>query len=102
MSTNIHYRTNQTTLESITPFLLLRRLPPLPREGHVLSSPPVEAELSYEQRRLVKDAHRHIRLYDLGWRKNWSQVFGWREKHHLVSRLICGGSSSVFLSLKLP
>ncbi|KAF5360510.1 hypothetical protein D9756_004886 [Leucocoprinus leucothites] len=85
--------TNQTTLENVTPFMILRHLPPLPPGSHHLSDPPIEPELSYEQRRLVKDAHHHIRLYDLGWRKNWSQVFGWKRKYGLVYRLFCGGSS---------
>ncbi|KAF8964416.1 DHHC palmitoyltransferase-domain-containing protein [Flammula alnicola] len=86
--------TNQTTLENIAPFMLLRHLPPLPRSGHSLSDPPLEAELSYIQRRIVRGAHGRILLYDVGWRRNWAQVFGWNRKHGLLYRLWCGGASS--------
>ncbi|KAF6755787.1 DHHC palmitoyltransferase-domain-containing protein [Ephemerocybe angulata] len=85
--------TNQTTLEHISPFMLLRHLPPLPRTGHSLSDPPLEPELSYEQRRIVKDAHGKILMYDLGWRRNWAQVFGWNTRWGWVPRLLCGGAS---------
>jgi len=85
--------TNQTTMEHVTPFMLLRYLPPLPSGNHSLSDPPLEPELSYDQRRLVRSAHGYIRPYDLGWRKNWSQAFGWQRKHGWLFRLFCGGSS---------
>ena len=79
-------RTNQTTIENISPFLLLRHLPPLPaapshptnaNTTRKLSDPPQEHELSYSQRRMVKDAHWDIRVYDVGWRRNWALVGGW-------------------------
>lgn len=35
-----------------------------------------EHELSYAQRRAVRRAHGHIRVYDVGWKKNLAQVFG--------------------------
>ncbi|EAU93074.2 hypothetical protein CC1G_06794 [Coprinopsis cinerea okayama7 len=85
--------TNQTTLENISPFMLLRHLPPLPRTGHSLSDPPLEPELSYEQRRLVKDAHGQIYIYDIGWRKNWAQALGWSTKYGWIPRLLYGGAS---------
>ncbi|TRM70305.1 DHHC palmitoyltransferase-domain-containing protein [Schizophyllum amplum] len=84
--------TNQTTIENLSPFLLLRHLPVLPSHaGDRLSNPPVEAELSYSQRNLVRDAHNVIRLYDVGWRKNWAQVFGWKGRFGWTKRLLCGG-----------
>ncbi|THH26998.1 hypothetical protein EUX98_g7190 [Antrodiella citrinella] len=86
--------TNQTTLESLSPFLLLRQLPPLPDhpgDGRKLSNPPLEHELSYNQRRLVRDAHGHIRQYDIGWRGNWSQIVGWDKPWGWVSRILVGG-----------
>ncbi|KAG7088141.1 hypothetical protein E1B28_012163 [Marasmius oreades] len=86
--------TNQTTLEHISPFLILRYLPPLPRTGHKLSDPPQEHELSSPQRRLVKDAHGTIRLYDVGWKKNWGQVFGWNGRYGWLRRLLYGGAST--------
>lgn len=85
---------NQTTFENISPFFLLRHLPPLPRTGHSLSDPPLEPELSSAQRRLVKDAHGHILLYDVGWRKNWVQVFGQNRKCGWLYHLWCGGASA--------
>ncbi|PPR00455.1 hypothetical protein CVT24_004516 [Panaeolus cyanescens] len=85
--------TNQTTIENITPFILLRHLPPLPATGHTLSDPPLEPELSGPQRRLVKDAHQQIYLYDIGWRNNFSQVFGWNRPYGWVYRLWYGGAS---------
>ncbi|KAI0354859.1 zf-DHHC-domain-containing protein [Trametes cingulata] len=85
--------TNQTTLESLSPFWLLRHIPPLPdnADSRKLSNPPLEHELSFEQRMLVRDAHRYIRLYDVGWRKNWAQVFGWSKPWGWVYRLAIGG-----------
>ncbi|KIJ62536.1 hypothetical protein HYDPIDRAFT_182622 [Hydnomerulius pinastri MD-312] len=84
--------TNQTTLESLSPFLLLRHIPPLPVSLR-LSDPPLEHELSYKQRRIVRDAHRAVKLYDLGWRKNWAQVFGWNKQRGWVYRITYGGAS---------
>ena len=68
------YSTNQTTLEHISPFHLLRHLPPLPPCR--LSSPPQEHQLAYSQRRAVRAAHARLRLYDVGWRRNTAQIFG--------------------------
>ncbi|KAJ6585391.1 DHHC palmitoyltransferase-domain-containing protein [Mycena capillaripes] len=82
---------NQTTIENLSPFLILRHLPPLPRTGHDLSDPPLEPELSRSQRHLVRDAHGYIRLYDVGWRKNFRQVFGWSHPYGWILRLWCGG-----------
>ncbi|KAJ7145248.1 DHHC palmitoyltransferase-domain-containing protein [Mycena filopes] len=85
---------NQTTIENLSPFLILRHLPPLPlpRTGAAagLSDPPLEPELSRAQRHLVRDAHGHIRLYDVGWRRNLGQVFGWRGRYGWVARVWCG------------
>ena len=90
----LNYSTNQTTLENITPFIILRHLPPLPQTGHSLSDPPLEPELSFEQRKLVRDAHGYILLYDVGFRKNWAQVFGgWNGKYRWLHRLWYGGSA---------
>lgn len=38
--------------------------------------PPEEYELSSAQRRFVLRTHGKIRMYDLGWKKNWAEVFG--------------------------
>ena len=92
LSDNI-YSTNQTTLENVSPFLLLRHLPPLPPRGHSLSDPPLEPELSYAQRRMVKDAHGQILLYDTGLRKNWAHALGWKTPYGWLYRLWCGGAS---------
>ncbi|KAF7299792.1 Palmitoyltransferase [Mycena chlorophos] len=91
--------TNQTTIEHLSPFLLLRHLPPLPpsRPGngpgyaHDLSDPPLEGELSRAQRRLMREAHEAIRLYDVGWKRNFQQVFGWRKRWGWVGRVWFGG-----------
>ncbi|KAH7927826.1 zf-DHHC-domain-containing protein [Leucogyrophana mollusca] len=82
--------TNQTTLENLSPFIILRHLPPLP--AHLrLSDPPLEHELSYKQRRLVQRAQKSVRMYDVGWRKNWGQVFGWTRRWGLLYRILVGG-----------
>ena len=73
--------------------MILRLLPPLPQTGHSLSDPPLEPELSYDQRKLVRDAHGHVFPYDIGFRKNWAQVFGWNRKYGWLYRLWYGGSS---------
>ncbi|PCH40325.1 zf-DHHC-domain-containing protein [Wolfiporia cocos MD-104 SS10] len=86
--------TNQTTLEHLSPYLLLRHLPPLPEQtdqSHFLSNPPLEHELSYAQRRVVREAHFHLRIYDVGWRKNWGQVVGWDRPWGWLHRLTVGG-----------
>ncbi|TFK70934.1 zf-DHHC-domain-containing protein [Pluteus cervinus] len=85
--------TNQTTLENISPFMLLKHLPVLPSSGHSLSDPPLEPELSYTQRSLVKDAHGYVQMYNLGWRKNLTQAFGVRRRSGWIYRLWCGGAS---------
>jgi len=86
--------TNQTTFEHISPFYLLRHIPPLPPCR--LSSPPQEHQLAYSQRRAVRAAHSRLRLYDVGWRRNVAQVFGttgpkrrWRA---WAARLLWGGN----------
>jgi palmitoyltransferase ZDHHC2/15/20 len=73
--------------------MLLRHLPPLPPSGHSLSDPPLEPELSYEQRTLVKDAHGAIKPYNVGWKRNWQEVFGWKGRYGLARRIIYGGAS---------
>ncbi|KAF7422782.1 palmitoyltransferase for Vac8p [Pleurotus ostreatus] len=88
--------TNQTTIENLSPFMLLRHLPPLPASnnaGRILSDPPSEHELTYEQRYIVREAHGAIRLYDIGLRRNWAQVFGWERRWGWVPRLLHGGGS---------
>lgn len=37
--------------------------------------PPEEHELSSAQRRFVLRTHGKIRMYDLGWKRNWQEVF---------------------------
>lgn len=37
--------------------------------------PPEEHELSPAQRRFVLRTHGKLRMYDLGWRRNWEEVF---------------------------
>ncbi|KAL0579889.1 palmitoyltransferase for Vac8p [Marasmius crinis-equi] len=59
---------------------------------HKLSDPPLEHELNFPQRKLIKDAHGTIRLYDVGWRKNWAQVLGWNSRFGWVKRLLHGGA----------
>jgi len=84
--------TNQTTLEHISPYYILRYLPPLPPCR--LSSPPLEHQLTYRQRRAVDAAHARMRLYDVGWRRNVEQVFGMGAKRRWqawVGRLLWGG-----------
>ncbi|KAH7909814.1 DHHC palmitoyltransferase-domain-containing protein [Hygrophoropsis aurantiaca] len=84
--------TNQTTLENLSPFIVLRHLPPLP--SHLrLSDPPLEHELSYKQRRLVQLAQKSTRMYDVGWRNNWVQVFGWTKRWGLLYRIAIGGGA---------
>ncbi|KAH9917962.1 uncharacterized protein B0H18DRAFT_685341 [Fomitopsis serialis] len=88
------HRTNQTTLENVSPFLLLRHLPPLPRsspDAQSLPDAPLEHQLSHAQRRLVRDAHFHVRVYDVGWWKNWAQVAGWDRPWGWVHKLLVGG-----------
>lgn len=85
--------TNQTTLENLAPFMLLRHLPPLPRGGHSLSETPLEAELSSAQRRIVRGAHGQILIYDVGWKRNLEQVFGWNNRFGWFTRLWYGGAS---------
>jgi len=86
--------TNQTTLEHITPYLILRQLPELPEappEGRQLSNPPLEHELSHRQRRLIREAHGYIRMYDVGWWRNWAQVMGWDRPLGWIYRIAYGG-----------
>ncbi len=91
-------RTNQTTLESLSPFLLLRYLPRTPASAELMqtypgrySCPPLEHELSSAQRRHLRRAHSSIRMYDVGWRQNWWQVVGWNRRWGWVGRLLYGG-----------
>lgn len=89
------FRTNQTTIENLSPFLLLRHLPPHPSStGDLVHYD--EDRMSHSQRRLVRDAHGQIRLYDVGLRRNFAEVFGWSSKWGWITRLICGGGRSVF------
>jgi palmitoyltransferase ZDHHC2/15/20 len=83
--------TNQTTLENLSPFLLLRYLPSLDTSRDTNSEPLDEDRMSHGQRRTVRDAHQQIRLYDVGWRRNWAQVCGWNQKYGWLYRLWCGG-----------
>lgn len=83
--------TNQTTLENLSPFLLLRYLPPLGTSHSGNSESLDEDRMSHGQRRAVRNAHQQIRLYDVGWRRNWAQIFGWNHKYGWMYRLWCGG-----------
>jgi len=107
--------TNQTSLETLTPFLLLRYLPRLDPSHHpnssqrpdtsngadpgmsanprILDHIPREHQLTSEQRRRVKYAHGEIRLYDVGWRENWRQVIGVGKRgwKGWTYRILCGG-----------
>ncbi|KLO05627.1 zf-DHHC-domain-containing protein [Schizopora paradoxa] len=108
--------TNQTTLESLSPFLLLRYLPSRPTDAPAsisgtddtstnttrqsrLAHIPREHQLSGAQRRHIQFAHGRIRIYDIGWRKNFAQVFGvgsesGRPKwNRWMYRAVCGGGS---------
>jgi len=67
--------TNQTMFKHISPFYLLRHIPPLPPCR--LLSPPQEHQLAFSQHCAVRNAHLRLRLYDVGWRRNVAQVFGW-------------------------
>src|SRR5712675_165578 len=82
--------TNQTTFEHITPFHLLRHLPPLSPSR--LSSPPMEHQLAFTQRHAVRVVHARMRLYDVGWRRNALQVFGVSPKRAWATMLLWGGS----------
>ncbi|EKM51585.1 uncharacterized protein PHACADRAFT_150099 [Phanerochaete carnosa HHB-10118-sp] len=90
--------TNQTTIEHLSPFFLLRQLPPLSPQHAAdhphLSDPPLEHELSYSQRRLVRDAHGYIKIYNLGWRKNWAQVLGCDKPYGWINRILFGGGGA--------
>ncbi|KAF9777555.1 DHHC palmitoyltransferase-domain-containing protein [Thelephora terrestris] len=81
---------NRTTLEDLSPFLLLRLIPNLTNPHDPLPTP--EHRLNYNQRRVIKRAHRQIQLYNVGWRKNWGQVFGWERRRGWVYRLLLGGA----------
>ncbi|KAI0301090.1 DHHC palmitoyltransferase-domain-containing protein [Multifurca ochricompacta] len=85
------HKSNDT--EHISPFVLLRHLPPLPPCR--LSSPPLEYQLTFAQRRAVRAAHARMSLYDVGWRRNAGQVLGIGTKHRWqawAARLLWGGS----------
>ena len=86
-------RINRTTLEDLSPFLLLRLIPNLTSPHDPFPTP--EHRLSYNQRRVVKRAHRRIQLYSVGWRKNWGQVFGWERRRGWAHRLLLGGAGYV-------
>jgi len=88
--------TNQTTIENVSSFMLLRHLPPLPPSptGQKLSNPPLEYELTRLQRTLVRRAHGVIRVYDVGLRRNWAQVLGWGGKNSWIRILAYGGDGS--------
>jgi len=81
---------NRTTLEDLSPFLLLRLIPNLTNPHDSFPTP--EHRLSYNQRRVIKRTHRQLRLYNVGWRKNWGQVFGWERRGGWVHRLLLGGA----------
>lgn len=86
-------RINRTTLEDLSPFLLLRLIPNLTNPHDSFPTP--EHRLSYNQRRVVKRAHRQIQLHNVGWRRNWGQVFGWERQNGWVHRLFLGGAGYV-------
>lgn len=94
--------TNQTTVENISHFFLLRYLPTPPEEStpdaqptsrRPLAFPPMEHELSYQQRTLVRAAHGAIHIYDVGFSQNWAQVYGWSKSRDWMKKLLNGGSS---------
>ncbi|KZW00426.1 zf-DHHC-domain-containing protein [Exidia glandulosa HHB12029] len=121
--------TNQTTIEHLSPFLLLRFLPePLPPPSRTANnqtltaeqqdspyyfpSPveprppwvPQEHELSYKQRRMVQRAHEKLRMYDLGFKRNWAAIFGVPElsgkRNHArwklwAARILWGGGAAL-------
>ena len=93
MCSNSLHRINRTTLEDLSPFLLLRLIPNLTNPHDPFPTP--EHRLNYNQRRVIKRAHRQIQLYNVGWRKNWGQVFGWEGRRGWPYRLLSGGAGYV-------
>lgn len=116
-----HNRTGQTTVECLTPFLLLRYLPKasespqlggpdssgnrLTRDENIVTGQGTstngvlrEHDLTTAQRRHVRIAHNFIRLYDVGWVQNWGQVYGVQNRgwSGWLERFVCGGSTCVF------
>ncbi|KAJ3534823.1 hypothetical protein NMY22_g6758 [Coprinellus aureogranulatus] len=85
-------RTNQTTVEQISPFMLLRHLPPLPRGGHSLSDPPLEPRAQlYPNGVSLEKPTPNLSLYDIGWRRNLRARSLWLgDKMGLGSTLIMG------------
>lgn len=73
--------------------MLLRLIPNLTDPHDPFPTP--EHRLSFNQRRVVKRAHRQIQLYDVGRRKNWGQVFGWERRRGWIHRLLLGGAGYV-------
>lgn len=84
--------TNQTTIEQISFYHLLAHLPIIPAaSGHDIVYPPKEHQLTYSQRRLVREAHSKIRVYNVGYQQNYQQVF---TSSSLWHRLWFGGNPS--------
>ncbi|KAJ1310016.1 hypothetical protein OPQ81_006771 [Rhizoctonia solani] len=120
--------TGQTTIEQLSPYMLLRYLPPSSNvsarksddsgrsfesdvdlqsmlntgpEGeaqpHTASFPLpstrdnasqlAEHTMTREQRRIVRSAAGNIRVYDLGWRRNWAELYAARPDRYFLDWL---------------
>ncbi|KIM31010.1 hypothetical protein M408DRAFT_65614 [Serendipita vermifera MAFF 305830] len=73
--------TNQTTLEQLSPFILLKYLPKPKEPRHAPGTSITQGttpSTTSRERRLVRRTADRIGLWDLGWRRNVIATLGWR------------------------
>lgn len=80
-----------STDSSLLPSSRLSALPVYPPPGHEIpvasrgnAAQLAEHTMTREQRRIVRSASGKIYIYDLGWRRNWSDLYAIRPERYLL------------------
>jgi hypothetical protein len=94
LNTDAEEGSQMSTGLSLLPSSVIPSVPVYPPPGHSIpvasrdnAAQFAEHSMTRNQRRIVRSASGKIRMYDLGWRKNWSELFDVRNERFFLDWL---------------